>query len=643
NLGLKNLPRDCDKIAWIDCDLIFKNENWVAETSKLLEKYIILQLFSKSVRLLKGFNKLDITNPELNKRFEDERFGSIYSKINFDEKSKNYKNRHPGFAWAVRKEIFEEEGFYDKCILGSADELISDSIHKPIKKTLPECFSKKMISDQDRWKKKINSRLYESAYYVKGTILHLWHGERKNRNYAARHLILKKYNFDPNTDLKLDTNNHLWTLNNKNPELNKEIKEYFKLRDEEGILSENKKVNLLTQYYVDSSKERQKEIDYAIRKNCNNKFIDKIYLFMEKDHRLPILKNRKIEKIIIGERLEYQHCLNFSNKNLQNQLSIIANSDIYFDESINLINNLNFDNLLLAITRHDLINGKVLPLQKPIMHGRVLDPRPAQTQDAWIYEAPVRNITNAYIQLGVMHCERRFAALFDKERYEIINPYPLLRAIHVHTTQKRNTPYVPTRENFILVEHTNRLPWKEGSDMWKINKTLPQFPKKLPGSFWGISTFFNPTGYKNKYENYKLFREASKAQGLKLCVVELAFDDAPFELTKKDAEILIQIRGNKNNIMWQKEAMLNLGLKNLPRDCDKIAWIDCDIIFKNENWVAETSKLLEKYNVVQPFKYVLRMAKGRKNLSNNLIGKLAIGNEENEKIIGRAAFMKDIN
>jgi len=130
---------------------------------------------------------------------------------------------------------------------------------------------------------------------------------------------------------------------------------------------------------------------------------------------------------------------------------------------------------------------------------------------------------------------------------------------------------------------------------------IKKFPKKLPGSFWGITTFFNPAGYKNKYENYKIFRENLKKQGLKICAVEVAFSNRPFELKKEDAEILIQIRGNEKNLMWQKERMMNIGLKNLPKDCDKIAWLDCDIIFENQNWVKETSELLEEYVVVQPF------------------------------------------
>jgi len=161
---------------------------------------------------------------------------------------------------------------------------------------------------------------------------------------------------------------------------------------------------------------------------------------------------------------------------------------------------------------------------------------------------------------------------------------------------------------------------------------IPRFPKKLSGSFWGITTFYNPADYKNKYVNYKLFREKSKEQGLKLIAVELAFEDKPFELKKTDAEIVVQIRGNESNILWQKEALLNIGLKHLPKGCDKVAWLDCDIIFKNNNWIKETSKLLEEYIVVQPFAWALKLGEGVHEVKN--LDKIALGQGIMQKSYG---------
>lgn len=124
---------------------------------------------------------------------------------------------------------------------------------------------------------------------------------------------------------------------------------------------------------------------------------------------------------------------------------------------------------------------------------------------------------------------------------------------------------------------------------------------KLPGSFWGITAYFNPSRYANKRAHYRCFRNALKAQGLPLVAVELVHDTGPFDLEEGDAEILVQRRGG--DIMWQKERMLNVGLEHLPSDCDKVVLLDADTLFQNRHWVADTAELLEQYAFVQPFSF----------------------------------------
>jgi len=164
----------------------------------------------------------------------------------------------------------------------------------------------------------------------------------------------------------------------------------------------------------------------------------------------------------------------------------------------------------------------------------------------------------------------------------------------------------------------------------------PEFPEKLPGTFWGITVFFNPAGYKNKIENYKKFRVSSKKQGLNLLCVELVFGGRDFELKKEDADILIQLSGG--SVLWQKERLLNIGLENLPDDCDKFAWLDCDIIFENNNWIKNVSRLLEKYIVVQPFSFCVRLPE---NGSIKDFGLLPFGSKENQKSCGSAYVMSN--
>ncbi|MFA5856461.1 MAG: hypothetical protein WC867_03820 [Candidatus Pacearchaeota archaeon] len=137
--------------------------------------------------------------------------------------------------------------------------------------------------------------------------------------------------------------------------------------------------------------------------------------------------------------------------------------------------------------------------------------------------------------------------------------------------------------------------------------------QKLAGDFYGITTFFNPARYSNKLKNFRKFRKSTKKQGLKLIVVEAVFGNQKFQLKKDDAEIIIQLKAT--SILWQKERMINIGLSYIPNTCDKIAWLDCDILFMNDNWIKETSKLLEFYPIVQPFSESIRLKKNQKKFN----------------------------
>ncbi|MEK6893342.1 MAG: hypothetical protein AABX07_04010, partial [Nanoarchaeota archaeon] len=154
--------------------------------------------------------------------------------------------------------------------------------------------------------------------------------------------------------------------------------------------------------------------------------------------------------------------------------------------------------------------------------------------------------------------------------------------------------------------------------------------KNKNNEFWGITAFFNPAHYKNKYQNYKIFREQSKKQGLKLIAVELAFKGADFELKKGDAEKIIRVRSD--SIMWQRERLLNIALSHLPKKCNKFAWLDADLIFKNPFWIKKTSDLLEDYKIVQLFQYVFLLNENKFDAHGRIEnGEKGIGEVYNEK------------
>jgi len=127
----------------------------------------------------------------------------------------------------------------------------------------------------------------------------------------------------------------------------------------------------------------------------------------------------------------------------------------------------------------------------------------------------------------------------------------------------------------------------------------PRNPVVLSGELWGIAAYFNPVRYANRLENAKRFSAEVRRQGLRLLIVELALDDHNFALDGTVADRLVQIK--TKSILWQKERLLNIALDHLPQTCDRVVWLDVDILFENHDWVRQTEKLLTEYVVVQPY------------------------------------------
>lgn len=152
-------------------------------------------------------------------------------------------------------------------------------------------------------------------------------------------------------------------------------------------------------------------------------------------------------------------------------------------------------------------------------------------------------------------------------------------------------------------------------------EAIPFFPDKRQNSGKNklavITSFFNPANYTNIKNNYTKFKKFILDSGADLFTAELVFDDNDF--FTEESEFNLHIRGNSNNIMWQKERLLNLILKIIPKEYNNIAWIDCDVIFDNGGWVEETNSKLETFKILQLFE------KGNFYDENNKINRVSYG------------------
>jgi hypothetical protein len=173
-------------------------------------------------------------------------------------------------------------------------------------------------------------------------------------------------------------------------------------------------MRLIVNYYVDSDQERQKEIEKCLE--INSKIFDEVILLVDD----PNVFKPGFLNVYIKNRPQFNDYFNYSS----NGWNVIANSDIYFDETIKLVDKYS-SNHFIALTRYDIgKDGKARFLNR-------LD-----SQDAWIFKGKTN--FEAPFNLGVPGCDNVLAHIAQKAGYKVINPSLSIKTYHLHNSGKRS-------------------------------------------------------------------------------------------------------------------------------------------------------------------------------------------------------------
>lgn len=239
NLAIERLPSSVDKVAWVDCDVLFANPDWAALTSAYLEVVPVVQPFTRVIKLLDGV--LDYTG--LNSCEEGcKSFAWGYQQqpyLHRDRSVRVWAHGHSGYAWAARREVFEK-GLYDRMVLGTGDLMMAHgfcgSIDADLVQTsVGDC--RPLLHDLLEWQSAIYPQVRGMIRSVAGVALHLWHGKTSDRQYFTRNQQLIALGFDPLRDLSINADG-LYEWHESRPDLQEWARSYFQSRNEdvkEGI------------------------------------------------------------------------------------------------------------------------------------------------------------------------------------------------------------------------------------------------------------------------------------------------------------------------------------------------------------------------------------------------------------------------
>jgi hypothetical protein len=239
NLALAAVPPGCNKIARLDCDVVFENPDWPRLASRLLDDFPLIQLFDEAFDQPPDCLPGQPAFPDRSRVWEGfaSQWATSRDPRTLDRRSQASGTRSTsamGLAWAFRRDLHQDIGMYDACVLGGAEHAI----------LCAACGVADMVASYQQMSPARNRHYFDWATpfqpliagqlgFVPGRIAHLWHGDVEHRGYKTRYARFQDFDFDPARDLQL-AESGMWQWATEKVEMHAYVRDYFASRREDG-------------------------------------------------------------------------------------------------------------------------------------------------------------------------------------------------------------------------------------------------------------------------------------------------------------------------------------------------------------------------------------------------------------------------
>src|SRR5215207_4469740 len=254
NVGLGALPSECTKVVWLDCDVIFGEDifgeevfgkgvlgeggGWAEEVSGLLDEFPLVQAFRRVHYLPRdlGLGKPSPADAEFSRSSTASAVASgisAHASLSRPPETPYQDRNSTGYAWAARRELLDEHGFYDVCIVGGGDRAMAAAAYGVFDMVVADHgMNERQEEHYLAWAKPYFESVGGAVPFADYDLFHLWHGEVHDRRYEGRYDGLRRFQFDPYEDIAIEENGP-WRWDSDKPQMHEWVKEYFASRKED--------------------------------------------------------------------------------------------------------------------------------------------------------------------------------------------------------------------------------------------------------------------------------------------------------------------------------------------------------------------------------------------------------------------------
>lgn len=206
------------------------------------------------------------------------------------------------------------------------------------------------------------------------------------------------------------------------------------------ISNEIDKFILMIPLYREKNETRKQEYMTCLERNLAHSRIKHIHVLYDQSKDLKregsllrYLHTKPISITYINRRQSFEDFFGIANAHYKNQKIILANADIYFNETLFLLDDYDLTNKFLALTRWEDLNGK-LELQRIYNIELWL----SHCQDVWIFMTPIMVKKASQISIGTIGCDPYIARRAQESGLEVINPCLSIQCCHLHASGIRH-------------------------------------------------------------------------------------------------------------------------------------------------------------------------------------------------------------
>ncbi len=235
-LALAALPHHCTRVVWLDADIVFEDSTWAERCAQLLDRFPLVQPFESAVELHPGPVSAGPTAAAPTRALP-----SLAAEVAAGRDCRSLvrppsagQGPRMGIAWAARRELLDNHGLYDACIIGGGDRALAGAglgclteAEQALK------MNRAQVAHYHSWAIPFFAEVGGEIAHAPGRVHHLWHAPVDARAYRSRHRGLARLDFDPTTDITIGADG-AWCWSSRKPKLHAFVRNYFTTRENDA-------------------------------------------------------------------------------------------------------------------------------------------------------------------------------------------------------------------------------------------------------------------------------------------------------------------------------------------------------------------------------------------------------------------------